>query len=101
MDQHRCCHEAVYLERSWRAAEHLAVEVRNLSPDSLARLEQRFHRGGNCWPSLDQLRGAHGKDVQLRPIDDEPEEYLRSPRIWFSRSRLILTSENSADKQSL
>jgi len=31
--------------------------------DSLARLEQRLYRRSEFWPSLGQLRGAHGKHM--------------------------------------
>jgi ABC transporter substrate binding protein len=51
---------------------HLAIEVRNLPPDSLACFEQRLYRGSELWPSLGQLGGAHGKYVHLCLADDEP-----------------------------
>jgi len=67
------CYEPSHLSIIAGQPQHLAVEVRNLSPDSVARLEQRFYGGCNCWPSIGQLRGAHGKYVHLCPADDEPK----------------------------
>jgi len=42
------------------------------------------------WPSLGQLRGAHGMFIFDRPVMSP--RFLRSPRICLSISRLILTS---------
>ena len=69
----RRCHEASHLSIVTGQPQYLAVEVRNLSFDSLACLEQRLHRGSELWPSPDQLRGAHGEYVHLCPADDEAE----------------------------
>jgi hypothetical protein len=45
----------------------------------------------NSGTILDQFLGPHGKDIELGTADPR-SRFLRSPRIWFSRSRLILTS---------
>ena len=69
----RCCHEPSNLSIIACQPHHLAVEVRNLPSDGLACLEQRLYRGSKFWPSLGQLRGAHGKHVHLCLADDEPK----------------------------
>jgi len=74
------------------------VEVRNLSPDSLACLEQRLYRGSKFWPSLGQFRGAHGKHVHLCPADDEPK-ILEEPADLVLNIPLDLDEQSSADKK--
>ena len=74
----------------------LAVEVRNLPPDSLASLEQRFYDGYDCWPSIGQLRGAHGKYVHLCPADDEPK-VLEEPADLVLNISLDLDEQSSSD----
>jgi hypothetical protein len=49
---------------------------------------------------LDQLLGSHGKDIELGTADDETEVFER-PRIWFSRSRLIFTSNARLARSAL
>ena len=77
---------------------HLAVELRNLSPDSLACLEQRLYRGSKFRPNLGQLRGAHGKHVHLCPADDEPK-ILEEPADLVLNIPLDLDEQSSADKK--
>ena len=92
------CYEPSHLSIIAGQPQHLAVEVRNLSPDSLASLEQRFYGGCNCWPSIGQLRGAHGKYVHLCPADDEPK-ILEEPADLVLNIPLDLDKQSSADKQ--
>ena len=92
------CYEPSHLSIIAGQPQHLAVEVRNLSPDSVARLEQRFYGGCNCWPSIGQLRGAHGKYVHLCPADDEPK-ILEEPADLILNIPLDLDKQSSADKQ--
>src|SRR5437588_630219 len=80
------------------SADHLAIQVRNLPPDSLARLEQRLYRGSEFWPRLGQLRGAHGKHVHLCLADDEPE-VLEQPAELVLNIPLDLDEQSSADKK--
>ena len=77
---------------------HLAVEVRNLSPDGLACLEQRLYCGSKFWPSLGQLCGAHGKHVHLCLADDEPKILEESADLVFNIP-LDLDEQSSADKK--
>jgi hypothetical protein len=77
---------------------HLAVEIRNLSPDSLACLEQRLYRSTEFWPSLCKLRGAHDKHVHLCLADDEPK-ILEEPADLVLNIPLDLDEQSSADKK--
>jgi hypothetical protein len=81
-------------ERCWRAGHqpvNLTVEIADLLLDVLARLEQRPDRSHELGTILDQLLGSRGEDIELGATDEEPR-FLSGPRTWFSRSRLILTS---------
>src|SRR6266516_21725 len=93
-----CCHKPSHLSIIARQPHHLAVEVRNLPPDSLACLEQRLYRGSEFWPSLGQLRGAHGKHVHLCLTDDKPE-ILEEPADLVLNIPLDLDEQSSADKK--
>ena len=93
-------HEASHLSIVMGQPQYLAVEVRNLSFDRLACLEQRRHRGSELWPSLGQLRGAHGEYVHLCPADDEAE-FLEEPADLVLNISLDLDEQSSADKQGL
>jgi hypothetical protein len=70
---------------------NLAVEIFDLPLNGFACLEQRPDRGHELGTIFDQPLGAHGEDIELGTADDETEVFSR-PRTWFSRSRLILTS---------
>ena len=75
--------------------DHLTIVVRdvdrskvgNLLLDGLTRLEERFDRGGEFRPSLDQLHGAHEEHLFVLARPMTRPRFLSSPRIWFSRSR--------------
>src|SRR5205807_5355523 len=75
-----CCHEPSHLSIIAGQPQHLAVEVRNLSPDSLASLEQRFYGGCNCWPM--RPGGASSKSGRLRCAlkAEVNSEHLMTPR---------------------
>ncbi len=70
----------------------LAVESGDLSPHLLADLEQ----GSDGLPQktlpAKQLLDPAGEDSAARLADDQTEVLRAKPRIWFSRSRLILTN---------
>ena len=69
----------------------LTIEIVDLLLDSRARLEQWPDRSHQFRTIFDQRLGAHGEDIELGAADDEPR-FLSRPRTWFSRPRLILTS---------
>ena len=94
----RCCHEPSNLGIIASQPHHLAVEVRNLPPDSLACLEQRLYRGSELWPSLGQLRRARGKHVHFCPADDEPE-ILEETADLVLNIPLDLDEQSPADKK--
>jgi hypothetical protein len=94
----RCSHKPSNLSIIACQPHDLAVEVRNLPPDSLACLEQRLYRGNKFGPSLGQLRGAHGKHVHLCPTDDEPK-ILEQPADLVLKIALNLDEQSSADKE--
>ncbi len=68
------------------------MESGDLSADLLADLQ----KGSNGLPQktlpAKQLFDPVAEDVAARLADDETEVLRAKPRIWFSRSRLILTS---------
>ncbi len=68
------------------------MESGDLSADLLADLEQ----GSNGLPQktlpAKQLFDPATEDIAARFADDETEVLRAKPRIWFSRSRLILTN---------
>ena len=69
----------------------LAVKLTDLLLDGIARFEQRSDRSYQLRAALDQLLGSCGEDMDVaRPITRP--RFLRRPRTWFSRSRLILIS---------
>ena len=70
---------------------NLAVEIVDLLLDGLARIEQRPHRGDQLGTPLNQLLGTYSEDIDLARPMTRPK-FLSRPRTWFSRSRLILTS---------
>ena len=80
--------------------QHLAVEVCDLLPDSLTRLEQRLYRGSKFWPSLGELRGAHGKHVHFCPANNKPE-VLEEPADLVLKIPLDLDEQSSADEEGL
>src|SRR5271169_2966964 len=96
----RRCHEPSNMSIIAGQPHHLAVEVRNLPPDSLACLEKRLYRGSKFWPSLGQLRGARSKHVHLCPADDEPK-ILEEPADLVLNVPLDLDEQSSADKNGL
>ena len=74
-----------------RQSHNLAVKFTDLLPDGIARFEQRSDRSYQLGrPSINSsVRTA--KTLNLaRPITRP--RFFRRPRTWFSRSRLILTS---------
>jgi hypothetical protein len=95
-----CCHEPPHLSIIAGQPQHLAVEVRNLLPDSLACLKQRLCGGAKFWSSLGQLRGAHGKYVHLCPADDKPKIFEK-PADLVLNIPLDLDEQSSADKNGL
>ena len=60
--------------------------------DGLARLEQRPHHGNQLGAILNQLCCPHSEAVELGATNYPTKKFLSKPRIWFSRSRLIFTS---------
>src|SRR5262249_32237542 len=94
----RCRHKPAHLSIITGQPHHLAIEVRHLPPDSLACPEQRLNRDSEFWPSLGQLRGAHGKHVHLCLADDEPE-VLEEPADLVLNIPLDLDEQSSADKK--
>src|SRR5262245_49080896 len=60
--------------------QNLTIEIVGLLLDRLTSLEQRPDHSDQLGTILDQFLGPHRKHIEL------------CTRIWFSRSRLILTS---------
>src|SRR5262249_48645162 len=84
-------HEASDLRIITCQCENLTIEIVGLLLDGLTCLEQRSDNSDQFGTILDQFLGSHGKTLNLaRPITRPT--FLSRPRIWFSRSRLILTS---------
>src|SRR5262249_35143780 len=71
--------------------QNLTSEIVSLLLDGLTCLEQRPDHGNQLGTILDQFLGPHRKDVELGSADYQTD-VLSRPRIWFSTSRLILTS---------
>ena len=72
--------------------------VRNLPLDSLACLEQRLYCASEFWPSVGQLRGAHGKHIHLCLADHKPE-VLEEPADLVLNIPLDLDEQSPADKK--
>src|SRR6516164_10288847 len=63
----------------------------------LACLEQRLYCASEFWPSVGQLRGAHGKHIHLCLADDKPE-VLEEPADLVLNIPLDLDEQSPADK---
>src|ERR1700730_6177185 len=93
-------HEPADLHIITGQLQNLTVEIADLLLDGPARCEQRSDRSHQLRTILNQLLGSHGEDVELGAPVTRPR-FLRRPRIWFSRSRLILTSNARLARSAL
>src|SRR5262249_44552583 len=71
--------------------QNFTVEIVGLLLDGLTCLKQRPDHRDQLGTILDQLLGPHSKNIELGTANHETD-VLEQATVWFSRSRLILTS---------